>query len=253
MSLEPFIEGSYIKHNNNCGYVNNETPNDWFNQAAQAFSHFTFERSRGRFLVSDLQGVGGVLTDPAIHTLDSVRFKLADINLGKEGFKFFFATHVCSGICATLGLKSNAAMMISGSYEFRDSWPGMDNTVCCSNKLCGRIVRLASAKKSDELPGYHWCDACWPQLSSSSIKWMCVAEGPDHEFDVSKFFYESQGRKAPRKCPEHHEEEASVHTTELSTAVLAKPEMSKPVTVVGSLWAKLKSARKRRSQRNMDM
>ena len=54
MSLEPFIEGTYVKYNNNCGYVNEDNPNDWFNQAAQAFSHFTFERSRGCFLVSDL-------------------------------------------------------------------------------------------------------------------------------------------------------------------------------------------------------
>jgi hypothetical protein len=203
MSLEPFIEGTYIKYNNNCSYVNEDIPNDRFNQAAQAFSHFTFERSRGRFLVSDLQGVGGVLTDPAIHTLDPERFKLADTNLNQEGFKFFFATHVCNGICVKLGLKSNKSMIMSGIYEFRESWPRMDTTVCCSNKLCGRILRLASAKKSDEFPEHHWCDMCWPQLRSSMVKWICVAPGPHHEFDVSRFFYQSQGRRTPRKCPEH--------------------------------------------------
>ena len=62
-------------------------------------------------MVSDLQGVGHVLTDPAIHTLDPERFKLAVTNLGKEGFKFFFATHVCNGVCRKLGLKSNASMI----------------------------------------------------------------------------------------------------------------------------------------------
>jgi hypothetical protein len=203
MSLEPFIEGTYIKYNNNCSYVNEDIPNDRFNQAAQAFSHFTFERSRGRFLVSDLQGVGGVLTDPAIHTLDPERFKLTDTNLNQEGFKFFFATHVCNGICVKLGLKSNKSMIMSGIYEFRESWPRMDTTVCCSNKLCGRILRLASAKKSDEFPEHHWCDTCWPQLRSSMVKWICVAPGPHHEFDVSRFFYQSQGRSTPRKCPGH--------------------------------------------------
>lgn len=57
MSLEPYIEGTYVKYNNNCGYVNRHDLG-WFNDLAQAFSHFTFERSKGRFLVCDLQGVG---------------------------------------------------------------------------------------------------------------------------------------------------------------------------------------------------
>ncbi|KAF2474959.1 uncharacterized protein BDR25DRAFT_301511 [Lindgomyces ingoldianus] len=208
MSLEPFIEGTYVKYNNNCGYVNEDDPSDRFNQAAQAFSHFTFERSRGCFLVSDLQGVGHRLTDPAIHTLDPERFKLSDTNLGKEGFKFFFATHVCNDICRKLGLESNASMLMSGNYTFKEKWPSIDNTVCCSNKLCGRIVSLVSAKESDNFPGYHWCDGCWPQLCSSVVKWICIAPGPHHEFEVSEFFSESQGRGMPRKCPEHREKDA---------------------------------------------
>ncbi|KAJ7886927.1 kinase-like domain-containing protein [Mycena leptocephala] len=194
MSLEPFIDGTYVKYNNNCGYVNEYIPDDRFNQAAQAFSHFTFERSRGSFLVSDLQGVGHVLTDPAIHTSDPKRFLLAETNLGPEGFKFFFATHKCNGICTKLGLKSSAAMLMSGSYSFRQIWPSMDLTVCCSNKLCSKIVRLASTKKSDKFPGYSWCDACWPQLRATTVKWICVCPGPHHEFEVSKFFYESQAQ-----------------------------------------------------------
>jgi hypothetical protein len=227
LSLEPFIEGTYVKYNNNWGYVNEDNPDDRFNQAAQAFSHFTFERSRGCLLVSDLQGVGHVLTDPAIHALDPERFKLTDTNLGPEGFKFFFATHACNHICRKLQLKSSASMIISGMYEFRKNWPSMDNTVCCSNKLCGMIVRLASAKKSDKFPGHHWCDACWPQLSSSMVKWTCVAPGPYHEFDVSEFFYMSQGRRTPRKCPEHREKDVALSR----------------ISVVGDdHWNKLKSA-----------
>lgn len=180
-----------------------DNPDDPFNKAAQAFSHFTFERSRGRFLVSDLQGVGNILTDPVIHTLDPERFKLVDPNLGEEGFKFFFASHKCNDICKKLELKSNASMIISGAYYFRLDWPIMDNTVCCSNKLCGKIVRLASAKKSDEFPEYHWCDTCWPQLFSFKTKLMCTAPGSHHEFEVSKFFHEAQGRSPPRRCREH--------------------------------------------------
>jgi hypothetical protein len=217
MTLEPFIDGTYVKYNSNSGYVNEDIPDDPVNQAAQAFSHYTFERSRGHLLISDLQGVGHLLTDPAIHTLDPQRFKLADTNLGQDGFKFFFATHKCNAICRRLGLKTNGSMIVSGKYEFREAWPGMGTgeaprkgklnnmMICCSNKLCSRIVRVATAKKSDQFPGYHWCDACWPQLSSSMVKLICVGSGsgPYHEFSMSKFFYESQGHMMPRKCPGH--------------------------------------------------
>jgi len=108
----------------------------------------------------------------------------------------------------------------------------MDNTVCCSNKLCGRIVRLAKAKKSNKFPGYHWCNACWPQLRSSMAKWICVAPGPHHQFKVSKFFYESQGRITPRKCPEHREKDETV---------------SKTAVVGCKLWARLKIMIKKKS------
>ncbi|KAK5993959.1 Alpha-protein kinase vwkA [Cladobotryum mycophilum] len=207
MSLEPFIEGTYVKYNSNAGWINEDSSDDPIYQAAQTFSHFTFERSRGRFLVSDLQGVGHVLTDPAIHTLDPNRFRLVDTNLGEAGFKFFFTTHKCNSICRKLRLKSKAAMIISDSYEFREKWPDMTKlanmTVCCSNKLCSRIVRVATARLSSEFPGYRWCDVCWPQLRLSMVKLVCIAPGAHHEFDVSKFFYESQGQIIPRICPKH--------------------------------------------------
>ena len=203
-----------------------------FNQVAQAFSHFTFERSCGRFLVSDLRDVGDALTDPAIHTLDPDRFKLTETNLGVEGFKFFFATHVCNSICHKLGLKSNRLMAISGKYKFRETWPSMDNTVCCSNKLCGKIVRVASAKKLNRFSGYHWCSACWPQLHSSMLNLLCVAPGPDHEFEVSRFFFESQGRSTPRTCPKHREDNMAV---------------SRSAVVGVNLWSRLKFATRKKS------
>jgi hypothetical protein len=227
ISLEPFLEGTFVKYNNNAGYVNENIPDDPSNQAAQAFSHFTFERSRGRFLVCDLQGVGKSITDPVVHTLDSERFILSTTSLGEDGFKFFFTSHKCNDLCRKLGLKSNASMIISGRYQFRESWPTMADTVCCSNKLCGRILRRTSAKESAKFLGYHWCDVCWPQLELFTVKWICVGPGPHHEFEVSRFFYESQGRRTPRTCSEHRRKKgASVPNT----------------GVVRRFWAKLKSA-----------
>jgi hypothetical protein len=234
LSLEPYIEGEYIKYNNNSMFVKEDAPDDPdpFNQIAQAFSHFTFERSWGHFLVNDLQGVGHLLTDPAIQTLDHERFKLADTNLYEEGFKFFFVAHECNSICHELGLKSNREMVISGVFEFREFWPTIEPTVCCSNKLCRRIVRLASTHESDTFPGYHWCDACWAQLQASMVRWICVAPGPNHEFHMSKFFYESQGQLPPRRCPEHLERDKSV---------------SSAAVVGGSLWSRMKAGGPKRS------
>jgi Alpha-kinase family/von Willebrand factor type A domain len=225
ISLEPFLPGTFVKYNNNTTYVNEEIPNDPSNKAAQAFSHFTFERSRGRFLVCDLQGVGKLMTDPVIHTLDPGRFILSTTNLGEDGFKFFFTSHKCNDVCDQLGLKSNASMFVSGRYEFRESWPTMADTVCCSNKLCGRILRRTNAKESAKFPGYRWCDVCWPQLELFKVKWICVAPGPDHEFEESRFFYESQGRSTPRKCSEHREEDIRARdgSAVSSNSILYKP------------------------------
>ncbi|KAM0259870.1 hypothetical protein ACHAQJ_003115 [Trichoderma viride] len=214
MSLEPLIEGTYVKYNSNAGWVNEDNSDDPIYQAAQTFSHFTFERSRGRFLVSDLQGVGHVLTDPGIHTLDPERFRLVETNLGEAGFKFFFSTHQCNSICHKLKLKSKATMFISGRFEFREKWPDMskvaDMMVCCSNKLCSKIVRVATARSSKAFPGYCWCDICWPQLRSSMVQLVCIASEAHHTFNVSKFFYESQGQIMPRACLKHRTKDSRI-------------------------------------------
>ncbi|KAI1128436.1 hypothetical protein F5Y10DRAFT_176818 [Nemania abortiva] len=212
ISIEPFIGGNYVKYNNNCAWVNEDLPDDPCNQAAQAFSHFTFERSWGHFLVSDLQGVGNLLTGPAIQTKDPERFKLCDANINAEGFKFFFATHKCNALCRKLQLKSTGQMLIEGRFEFREEWPGVRSRVYCSNKLCRRILRedaggSDSARKASEFPGYYWCSSCFPQLESSMQRRTCAeAYSAEHQFDFSSFFYESQGQAAPLKCPEHVEE-----------------------------------------------
>ncbi|KAM3087240.1 hypothetical protein ACMFMG_001344 [Clarireedia jacksonii] len=207
LSLEPYIPGEYVKYNNNELYVKEDSHYDTSNRTARAFSHFTFERSWGHFLINDLQGVGHILTDPAIQTKDHERFKLNTINRNEEGFKFFFAIHECNSICRRLGLKSNKEMVVSGNLEFRERWPTMDPT------LCRRIIRLANSHKPEKFPGYHWCGSCWLQLQWSIVRWVCVAPGSKHEFDVSTFFYESQGQGTPRKYPDHAEKDTTASNT----------------------------------------
>ncbi|KAL0472654.1 hypothetical protein QR685DRAFT_242479 [Neurospora intermedia] len=205
ISIEPYIGTDYVKYNTNASWVNDSQ--DPSNEAAQAFSHFTFERSRGAFLTCDLQGINGLLTDPAVHTRDEDRFPLSETNLNAEGFKFFFATHECNDICRKLGLKSSRSMIMAGNLDFRSDWPSLSDTLCCSNKLCGKILRRADTRVSDKYPGYQWCGMCFPQLESTTEMEVCRADAPYHQFELSRFFHESQGQKVPQMCPEHDDEQ----------------------------------------------
>ncbi|KAK3690511.1 hypothetical protein B0T22DRAFT_481685 [Podospora appendiculata] len=189
MSLEPWIKGEYVKYNSNTGWVNEDNPDNPISQAAQAFSHFTFERSKGNFMVTDLQGVGRVLTDPALQTLDRGYLPRCAGNLSIEGFYWFFSTHECNDVCKRLGLVTTRAMIANGRYQFREN----------------RIVRMSRARTSDDFPGYRWCRKCWEELKSTTEDVVCTAAGgqPLHQFKRSRFFYESQGQVLPRVCPKH--------------------------------------------------
>jgi len=97
VGVERFIDGPYHKWNNNYGFVNEIDRN-----TPQTFSHFTYEASRRRVLIVDIQGVGDCYTDPQIHTVDGEGFGKG--NLGQKGFEQFLSTHRCNAICKYLGL-----------------------------------------------------------------------------------------------------------------------------------------------------
>eukprot|EP01012_Entosiphon_sulcatum_P023515 TRINITY_DN2857_c0_g1_i2.p1 TRINITY_DN2857_c0_g1~~TRINITY_DN2857_c0_g1_i2.p1 ORF type:complete len:583 (+),score=121.16 TRINITY_DN2857_c0_g1_i2:50-1798(+) len=97
LAVEPYIEGRYTKYNNNYGYVSYNDRN-----TPQAFSHFTYEYTKSKVMVVDIQGVGDVYTDPQIHTSDGRGFGKG--NMGMEGINKFFSTHRCNDICRYLRL-----------------------------------------------------------------------------------------------------------------------------------------------------
>jgi len=79
----------------------------------QCFSHFTFDFSRGRDLLCDVQGVwnaqdGFVLTDPVIHHVSAKSGRQHGRNgktdKGLVGVLKFFETHRCNALCRHLGL-----------------------------------------------------------------------------------------------------------------------------------------------------
>lgn len=95
VAAEKMMHGPFVKHNNNNGAVlsSRMTP--------QAFSHFTYEESKGKLLVCDIQGCSNTYTDPQIHSKNN-KFGLG--NQGVKGFKKFLRTHTCGVICGLLGL-----------------------------------------------------------------------------------------------------------------------------------------------------
>ncbi|KAM9985766.1 hypothetical protein ACTFIZ_012401 [Dictyostelium cf. discoideum] len=100
--IETFINGEYQKYNSNCGWLKD----DAMSEILQTFFHWTYQESKNKAIVVDIQGVktskGYLLTDPAIHSTDILRF--GGCNLGKPGIIKFFQSHKCNQHCKKIGL-----------------------------------------------------------------------------------------------------------------------------------------------------
>ena len=73
----------------------------------QAFSHWSYQYSRGDLLVCDLQGVlhsSFELTDPAIHSRYSRDKCFGPTDNGPRGHQAFFVSHRCNALCTFLKL-----------------------------------------------------------------------------------------------------------------------------------------------------
>jgi elongation factor 2 kinase len=100
LSLEPYLEGEYVKQSDNCGGCSD-------NVVAAAFSYFTFVTSFEQLVVVDIQGVGTFYTDPQIHTWDGSGFGAG--NRGAKGLKGFLRSHKHTSLCDALDLPRHHA------------------------------------------------------------------------------------------------------------------------------------------------
>ncbi|KAJ7335551.1 hypothetical protein JRQ81_013492 [Phrynocephalus forsythii] len=100
LTIEKYMTGEFRKYNNNNG--DEITPHNLLEEIMLAFSHWTYEYTRGELLVLDLQGVGENLTDPSVikpEDKQSRRMAFGPANLGKEAIKNFISKHRCNSCC----------------------------------------------------------------------------------------------------------------------------------------------------------
>uniref|UniRef100_A0A452UPC2 non-specific serine/threonine protein kinase n=1 Tax=Ursus maritimus TaxID=29073 RepID=A0A452UPC2_URSMA len=102
---EECMTGEFRKYNNNNG--DEIIPTNTLEEIMLAFSHWTYEYTRGELLVLDLQGVGENLTDPSVIKAEEKRscdMVFGPANLGEDAIKNFRAKHHCNSCCRKLKL-----------------------------------------------------------------------------------------------------------------------------------------------------
>ncbi|XP_039606641.1 transient receptor potential cation channel subfamily M member 6 isoform X2 [Polypterus senegalus] len=105
MTIEINMNGEFRKYNNNNG--EEISPVNLLEETMLAFSHWTYEYTRGELLVLDLQGVGENLTDPSVikaEDKDCQNMVFGPANLGEHAIKNFTEKHQCNSCCKKLKL-----------------------------------------------------------------------------------------------------------------------------------------------------
>lgn len=106
VTIEEYIDGNFVKYINNNGDI---CDGGEICDKAEAFAHFTYEKSEGKLIVLDIQGAGYTLYDPEIATLqllsDEGNYMFCTGNLSETAIKGFFSAHDCNKFCKLLDLK----------------------------------------------------------------------------------------------------------------------------------------------------
>ncbi|KAF4025434.1 hypothetical protein G4228_017472 [Cervus hanglu yarkandensis] len=105
LTIEKYMTGEFRKYNNNNG--DEIAPSNTLEELMLAFSHWTYEYTRGELLVLDLQGVGENLTDPSVIKPEDKQSRgmvFGPANLGEDAIRSFIAKHRCNSCCRKLKL-----------------------------------------------------------------------------------------------------------------------------------------------------
>ena len=108
VTVEEFIPGQFKKYINNTGQTCID-PTDIMAQKAECLTHFTYERSKKKLMLVDIQGTGYDLFDPEIASTDLMdendkQYLYCTGNLSQLAISTFVKDHTCSVFCNLLGL-----------------------------------------------------------------------------------------------------------------------------------------------------
>ena len=111
VTLEELIDGQFAKYINNDGKCKTLSPGDkkCIYQKAQSLVHYSYELSKRKFMLLDIQGSMHNLNDPEIATselFDGGEIYFCSGNLSGHVISNFVKEHVCSGYCVMLALET---------------------------------------------------------------------------------------------------------------------------------------------------
>ncbi|KAJ6246579.1 eukaryotic elongation factor 2 kinase-related [Anaeramoeba flamelloides] len=166
---EPYIKDNYQKFSNN---MREQLDYNKYS-TVYGYSHYTYEKSDGKILVTDLQGwdyngESYLLTDPGIHSIGNTenpnedfslqalypsnQFNLTDFN--QKGVNEFKKIHKCSNVCKCLKLdkvNSSRSYIMSTNRKF-------NYHIFCANIYCGNVVFIKNGTFMDNKSYY--CTNC---------------------------------------------------------------------------------------------
>jgi hypothetical protein len=232
VAVEPYLDGAFVKYSNNNGWVNRRhaTVTDaatavselqLWTETAAAFSHFTWQLTNGQIMVTDLQGVGGILTDPQIHTKSgrgrSHLGKRQSGDIGKDGMTRFFHTHACNALCQCLALQpvrpsaASAAPPSSANSMGGTTAAAVLDTLLGSTSgsfpidlscaLCGDVFHTQNTKYRDTILADQkqlYCTTCQNQIESQRVSIDC--DSCPKSFPISAYWYTMVGMEQPSSC-----------------------------------------------------
>jgi len=199
-AVENYIDGKYEKYNNNAGWVA-----DSFSETslvAHAFSHFSWQITKGYLMIVDLQGVSGILTDPQIHCLNKKKFGKG--NLGYYGMMKFFLTHCCNEYCELLELvHPRKKKKIDSSFDFfveKYKAPRNDDETYVLCDLCRKPFLAASQLQFEKKTACQeiYCEPCDKERQETMLQEYCIDCGKS--FYSSEYWFKMKRTDFPVRC-----------------------------------------------------
>lgn len=201
ISVENYIAGDYSKYNNNSGWINDSLSES--SMIAQAFSHFSWQFTKGYMMIVDLQGVDNIFTDPQIHCID--QYKFGKGNLGYVGIMKFFMSHICNSYCQHLKLlHPREYYVVDENYDFFvDNYAPPENPEKLIYKICDlcKNVCQIKAKELYDKKKKCWdtfCDPC-DKKRKDTFKFKKCSKC-HHGFKSSSYLFMMKREPFPSTC-----------------------------------------------------